>query len=79
MSHLTYKQLETHGGILSTVGDALVLKHQAIIIHSADKIFMIGVQFHRNISVTVKNIVLNKILNLRVKGKSGLSSDKTDT
>ena len=34
---LTRKQLETHGHILSTVAtDALVLKHQAISIHSAD-------------------------------------------
>ena len=34
------EQLETHGFILSivTTGDALVLKHQAIIIHSADQI-----------------------------------------
>ena len=34
---LTPKQLETHGCILSNVAtDALVLKHQAISIHSAD-------------------------------------------
>ena len=34
---LTDKQLETHGYIFSTVAtDALVLKHQAISIHSAD-------------------------------------------
>ena len=33
----THKQLETHECILSTMGaDALVLKHQAISIHSAD-------------------------------------------
>ena len=32
-----HKQLETHGCIFSTVAtDALVLKHQAISIHSAD-------------------------------------------
>ena len=34
---LTHKELETHGYALSTVAtDALVLKHQAISIHSAD-------------------------------------------
>ena len=37
ISHLTHEQLETHGCVLSTVStDALVLKHQAISIHSAD-------------------------------------------
>ena len=34
---LTHELLETHGRYLSTVAtDALVLKHQAISIHSAD-------------------------------------------
>ena len=34
---LTHKQLKMHGCIISTVAtDALVLKHQAISIHSAD-------------------------------------------
>ena len=34
---LTHKQLETHGYVLNTAAtDALVLKHQTIIIHSAD-------------------------------------------
>ena len=34
---LTHKQLETHGCVLSTVAtDVLVLKHQAITIHTAD-------------------------------------------
>ena len=34
---LTHKQLETHGCVLSTVAaNDLVLKHQAISIHSAD-------------------------------------------
>ena len=33
----THKQLETHGGMISSVAtDALVLKHQAISIYSAD-------------------------------------------
>ena len=36
--NLTHKQLETHGCVLSTVAaDGLVLKHQAISIHSADQ------------------------------------------
>ena len=36
--HLTLKQLEKHECIFSTVAaDALVLKHQAISIHSVDK------------------------------------------
>ena len=35
--HLTHKQLETHGCIVSIVAtDALVLKHQAISIHIVD-------------------------------------------
>ena len=34
---LTHKQLETHGCVLSIVAtDAMVLKHQAISIHSAE-------------------------------------------
>ena len=34
---LTLKHQETHGCVVSTVAtDALVLKHQAIIIHNAD-------------------------------------------
>ena len=37
LSDLTHKQLETHGFRLSTVAtDALVPKHQAVSIHSAD-------------------------------------------
>ena len=37
MFFLTHKQLETHGCVLSTVAtDVLVLKYQAISIHSAD-------------------------------------------
>ena len=36
-----------HGCIVSTVPtDALVLKHQAISIHSAGKIFVVVVKFH---------------------------------
>ena len=47
---LAHKQLETQGCILSTVAtDALVLKHQAIIIHSADSIFIVSDQFHLEI------------------------------
>ena len=44
------KQLETDGHILSTVTtDVLVLKHQAISIHSADKIFIVLEQLHTGI------------------------------
>ena len=40
--NLNHKQLGTHGYILSAVAnDALVLKHQTISIHSADKIFIV--------------------------------------
>ena len=43
---LTHKQLEIHRCILSTVAtDALVLKHLAISIHSADWIFIVMDQF----------------------------------
>ena len=46
----TLKQLEMHGCILSTLAtDALVLKHQAISIHSADKIFIVLDHFHAKI------------------------------
>ena len=39
MNLLTHKQLETHQCILNTVAtDVLVLEHQAISIHSADKL-----------------------------------------
>ena len=47
---LTQKQLETHGCILITVAtDALVIKHQAIGIHSADWIFIVLDQLHAEI------------------------------
>ena len=46
---LTYRQLETHAYILSTVvTDVLVLKHQAISIHSAE-IFIVFDQFYTRI------------------------------
>ena len=42
MIDLTPKQLEIHGCVISIVAtDALVLKHQAISNHSADKIFIV--------------------------------------
>ena len=42
MISLTPKQLEMHGCLLSTVAtDALVLKHQTISNHSADKICIV--------------------------------------
>ena len=44
---LTPKQLEMDWGVLSTVSsDALVLKHQTISVHSADKTFIALDQFH---------------------------------
>ena len=47
---LTHKQLETHRCVLSTVDtDALVLKHQAISIHSPVKIYIVSEQFHTKI------------------------------
>ena len=43
---LSHKQLEMHGCKFSTVAtDALVLKHQAISIHSADQISIAVDQF----------------------------------
>ena len=48
---LTLKHRETHGCVVSTVAtDALVLKHQAISIHNADKTFIVLDQFHIKIS-----------------------------
>ena len=47
---LTHKQLETLGFVLSTVAtEALVLKHQAISIHSSDQILIALEQFHTEI------------------------------
>ena len=46
----THKQLEMYEYILSTVAtDVLVLKHQAISIHSVDKRFIIWDQFLESI------------------------------
>ena len=43
---LTHGQLETHGYLLSTVAtDALLLMHQGISMHSADKISIAFDQF----------------------------------
>ena len=50
MITLTHKRLETHGCIIITVAtDALVLKHQAISIHSVDKTFIVLEWFHKKI------------------------------
>ena len=47
---LTYKQLEMRRYILGTVvTDGMVLKHQAISIHSVDEIFIVLDQFHTEI------------------------------
>ena len=46
---LTPKQLGMHGCVLNTVAtDALVLKHQAISIHSADKMSIVLDWFNSN-------------------------------
>ena len=48
---LTHKQLEIHGCVFSTVDpDILVLKHQAISIHSADYIFIVLDHFYREMT-----------------------------
>ena len=45
---LTHKQLEMHRCIISHVAtDALVQKHQAIIIHNADSLFILLDLFHK--------------------------------
>ena len=47
---LTHKQLKTHWCVLSTVAtDTLVLRHQAISIHSADQVFIVLDQLHTKI------------------------------
>ena len=47
---LSHEQLEVHGCLLSTVAtDVLVLKHQAIDIHSAEYIHIVLDQFHTEI------------------------------
>ena len=45
--NLTPEQLETHGCVTSTVAtDGLVLKHQVISIHSADRTTIVLDTFH---------------------------------
>ena len=47
---LTPKHMEMYGCVLRTVAtDALVLKHQAIIIPSSDEILIVSDQFYTNI------------------------------
>ena len=59
---VTYKQLQTHGWLLSTVAtDAMVLKHQTIIgsIHNADHIsiaWSFRLVSDKNIVFTLNNI-----------------------
>ena len=55
---LTLKQLVTHGCVpLTEPTDALVLKHQAISIHSADEIFNGLHHFHTKISYKIDSVV----------------------
>ena len=50
ISELTPKQLEMHACLFSNVAtDAMVLKHQAIRTHSADKISIVLDKFHTEI------------------------------
>ena len=47
---LTHRWLKTNGCVLNTVAtDALVLKHQAISIHSANQILIVLDQIHAQI------------------------------
>ena len=48
--NLTHTQLEMHGVIINTVAtDVLVLKHQAMSSHNADRIFIVLDQFHTSL------------------------------
>ena len=59
---LTLKLLEIHGCVLSTVAtDALVLKHQAISTHIAEKMFIVLNQFHTQMFGTWWTTSENKI------------------
>ena len=63
---LTLKHRETHGCVVSTVAtDALVLKHQAISIHNADKTFIVLDQYHIKISHLWWTTLQNKITFLK--------------
>ena len=63
---LTQEKLGMHGRIFSTVAtDALVLKHQAISIHSADLIFIVLDRFQTEISKLYGTIV--KIVRFKKK------------
>ena len=56
--YLIHKGLETHGCVYSAVATVtLVLKHQAISIHSADKTFLVfGSVSYQNITIIVNNM-----------------------
>ena len=57
---LTHKQLEMHGYIFSTVAtDVLVLKHQAISIHSAEQISIVLDQIQTKILHSQQKVKLN--------------------
>ena len=59
---LTLKHRETHGCVVSTVAtDTLVLKHQAISIHSANQTFNVLDQFHIRILHSWWTTLENKI------------------
>ena len=65
---LIHKQLEMHGRILSTdATDALVLKHQAISVRSADYIFIVLDQFYTEISYSFREQCWNMILGFEIK------------
>ena len=62
---LTHKQLQIHGFVLSTVAtDALVLKHQAISIHSSKWIFLLldssNKKYYIYMKKTENKIILEK-------------------
>ena len=60
---LTHKQLEIHGFVLSTVAtDVLVLKHQAISIHSSKWIFLLLDSSNKKYYIYMKKNPENKII-----------------
>ena len=63
---LTHKHLETHGCVFWNVAtDALVIKHQAVSIHSADEIVSVWDQSHTNTSYFLETIWENVIAILK--------------
>ena len=72
---VTHKQLEMHGCVFNTTAtDAVVLRHQASSIHSAEEIFIALVGFHTKI-LHIQRTIFEKNIFWK-KWPSGLRVDR---